>query len=326
MQEINIIASQIAVLMLLTAIGYLAGKTGYLPGNAGEYLSKVVIRITAPSLIISTMTSYNFDEKTLRDGLWVGFYAIVFMLLALLPGALFSRLLSLEGASANVFKAHTVFGNASYLALPLFKVLLGDKAVVTAVFFILSFELLMWTLGVYLLNKHKELTFSGIIKKFINLNTITCILGLIFALTNIQRFIKGNAAAEMIYDIFYRTFNPLGNCTLPLVMLFVGLTAANSTERLSSILKKRVTLMLAFLKLLLVPLFSLIILLLMGDLVDPFVRTIVVLELAMPCSTLVVALSAEYGSDYKLAGDNTIITTVLSLVTLPLIMMLLNFI
>jgi len=326
MQEMNVITSQIAVLMLLTAIGYLAGRTGYLPGNTGEFLAKVVIRITAPSLIISTMTSYDFDDKTLKDGLWVGFYAIIFMLLALVPAVLFSRLLRLEGASSNVFKVHTVFGNASYLALPLFKVLLGDKAVVTAVFFILSFELLMWTLGVYLLNKHKGLTFSGTIKKFININTITCIIGLILALTNLQQYIKGNAVAETIYNIFYKTFNPLGNCTLPLVMLFVGLNAANNAEGLSSILKKRVTLVLAFLKLLLVPLFSLLVLLLLGDMVDPFVRTVVVLELAMPCATIVVALSAEYGSDYKQAGDNTIITTVLSLVTLPLMMMLLNYV
>ena len=327
MQEISIIINQVAVMMIFVVIGYLAGKKGYLPENTGAFLSKVVIRITAPSLILSTMTSYNFDTKTLYDGLWVGFFALAFMLFSLLTGTLFSRLLKLKGATANVFKVHTMLGNVSYLALPLFKTIFGEKAVVIAVFFVLSFELLNWTVGVYLLNSHMSLSFADRLKKFINANTIACMIGLIFALSNLQHYIHGNTAAQAIYKIFYSIFNPLGNCTFPLVMLFVGLsTAENPLGGFLAIVKKPVTLMLALLKLLLIPLAALGIMLLLGDLVDPFVRTIVILDLAMPCAAIIVALSAEFGSDYLLATDNVIYTTVLSLFTLPLFMLLLNFI
>lgn len=323
----NIIINQVAVLMILAAIGFAAGKTGYLPENSGSFLSKIVIRITAPSLIISTMTSYDFDAKTLSDGLWVGFFALIFMLFSLLAGTLFSRLLKLEGSTANVFRLHTMFGNVSYLALPFFKVLLGEKALVRAVFFVLAFELLMWTLGVFILNRHKGLSFGSTLKKFFNANTIACLTGLIFALANLQHYIQGNTAAEAIYKIIYSTFNPLGNSTLPLVMLFIGLsTAENPAGSFRAIFKKPATLMLSLLKLLLIPLVSLGIMLLLGDLVDPFVRTIVILDMAMPCATIVAALSAEYGSDYTLATDNVIYTTVLSLFTLPLFMLLLNYI
>lgn len=327
MQQFNIIISQVAVMMIMVFIGYLAGKKGYLPENTGGFLSKVVIRITAPALILSTMTSYDFDAKTLSDGLWVFFFAIIFMLFSLLAGTLFSRFLKLKGSTANVFRVHSMFGNVSYLALPLFKVILGDKAVVIAVFFVLSFELLNWTVGVYLLNKHKGLSFAGTLKKFINVNTIACFIGLMFALTGLQHYIQGNNILQAVYKILYNTLNPLGNCTLPLVMLFVGLsTAENPAGSFFAIFKKPVTLMLTLLKLLLIPLVSLAIMLLLGDLVDPLVRTIVILDLAMPCGTIIVALSAEYGSNYQLATDNVIYTTVLSLFTLPLFMLLLNYI
>lgn len=327
MQEIDIIINQVAVMMILVVIGYLAGKTGYLPENTGAFLSKVVVRITAPSLIISTMTSYNFDAKTLSDGLWVGLYAIVFMFFSLLAGMLFSRILKLAGAAANVFKANSMFGNVGYMALPLFKAILNEKAVVIATFFILSFELLTWTVGVFLLNRHKKLSFRGILKKFINVNTIACMIGLIFALTNLQHYISGNAAAKAVYGIFYNTLNPLGNSTFPLVMLFIGLsTAENPAGSFAGIVKKPVTLVLSLLKLLLIPLATLAIMLLLGDLVDPLVKTIVVLDLAMPCGATIAALSAEYGSDYRLANDNVIYTTVLSLLTLPLFVLLLSYI
>jgi len=324
MQQVNIIINQVAAIMIIVVIGYLAGKTGYLPKNTCLFISKVIIRITAPSLIISTMTSYNFDSKTLTDGLWVSLLAMMFMLFSLLEGRLFSKLLKLQGATANVFMAHTMLGNVGYMALPLIKAIFGEKAMVLAAFFVLSFELLNWTVGVYLLNRHITLTIAGTLKKLINTNTIACIIGLIFALTNLQHYISGNAVAAAVYKIFYSTFSPLGNCTLPLVMLFIGLsTAENPDWRFHDIVKKPVTLMLCILKLLLTPLISLAVMLLLGDLVDPFVRTIIVLDMAMPCAAITVALSAEYGSDHQLATDNVIYTTILSLFTLPIFMLLL---
>lgn len=312
-------------MMLLATIGYLAGKKGYLPRDTGNFISKVIIRITAPSLIISTMTSYNFDSETLSDGLWVGFFAIAFMLFSLLEGKLFSSLLRLEGATANVFMDHTMLGNVSYMALPLIKAVFGDRAVVLAAFFVLSFELLNWTAGVYLLNRHYRLTLAGTLKKMVNANTIACVTGLIFALTNLQKYISGNAVSAAVYKVFYSTFNPLGSCTLPLVMLFIGLSAAeNAGWRFLDIVKKPATLALSIVKLLLTPFIALAVMLLLGGLVDPLVRTIVVLDLAMPCAAIIVALSAEYGSDYRLATDNVIYTTILSLFTLPIFMLLLS--
>ncbi len=326
MQEMNVIITQVAVMMILVVIGYLAGKTGYLPENSGSVLSKVAIRITAPSLILSSMTSYQFDSKTLSDGIYVAFFGLSFMLFSLLAGIATSRIIKLEGATANAFRAHSMFGNVSYLALPLFKNILGDKAVVMAVFFVLSNELLVWTIGIYLMNRHKGLSLKGIFRKFINTNTIACVIGLTFALANLQQYIKGNAAAESVYHVFYSVFNPLGNCTMPLVMLFIGLsTAENAAGGFVAIFKKPVTLAMSLLKLILIPLASFGIFLLLGDYVDPLVKTIVILDLAMPCGAVIVALSAEYGSDWQLATDNVVYTTIISLFTLPIFMMLLNY-
>jgi predicted permease len=326
MQDVAIIINQVVALMLLTIVGYIARKSGFLQNGADTVLSKVAIRITAPSLILATMTSYDFDSKTLSDGLWVGFLAVVFMFFSLLAGMLFSRLMKLKGASANVFKAHAMFGNVGYLALPLFKSVLGERAVVVAVFFVLAFEILVWTLGVYILSKHIGLSLTDSLKKFLSPNTVACLLGLLFALTNLHHVIQGNSTAAAVYKMLYSALNPLGNCTLPLVMLFVGISVAdNPAGSFLAIVKKPVTLVLSALRLLLIPLAALGILLLFGDRIDPFVRTIVILDLAMPCAAMIVALSAQYGSDSRQATDNVIYTTILSLFTLPAFMFLLHY-
>ena len=325
MQEINTILTQVAVMLFIGVIGYLAGKTGFLPVNTAPYLSKIVVRITAPALVLSTLTSYDFDKKTLYDGLRVTIFAIVFMLFSLLIGRLVSNLMKLKIETASVFSTHLMFGNVGYLALPLFKAIYNERAVVLAAFYVLAYELLVWTVGIYLLDKRRGLSLKSNLKKFINVNTIACSIGLIFALVNLQQYIKANAVASFIYNIFYSTVTPIGNSTLLMVMLFTGLQMAGKpSEGITVILKNPVTLVISALKLLVIPAAALGIMLLLGDLVDPYVKTILIMDLAMPCGAIVVALASELGMDYRQATLNMIYTTVLSLFTLPIFMLLLN--
>jgi predicted permease len=61
-----------------------------------------------------------------------------------------------------------------------------------------------------------------------------------------------------------------------------------------------------------------------GTTVDSFVKTIIILELAMPCAAIVTVLAARYGSDYKFATENVVYSTMFSMFTLPLVLYVLN--
>jgi predicted permease len=321
----DIVINQIAVMLILVLLGYLAGRTGYLPENSSVYISSLVIKVTAPSLIITTMAAYEFTAKTLRDGLSVSLYALCFIAAAFLIGLAVSRLLRLEGVKANVFRAHVMFGNTGYLALPLFKALFGEKGLVYAVFFIITHDVLVWTVGVYLLNRHGRKTWKDNLRQFFNANTLSYTLGLVLALTNFHYFVRESPVAGAVYDALYNTLNPLGNATLYLVMIFIGLNLSES--RMGGpreLFRKRATMALVFLKLLLIPALAYALLGLFGGSIDPFVRAIVVLELAMPCAAMIPALALQYGSDYRFATDNVVYTTLLVMFTLPLFLLLLN--
>lgn len=325
MQQMDIIINQIIVILLLALLGYLAGRFKYLPENAGLYVSKLVIKVTAPSLIIATMSAYDFTEKTLRDGISISLATLCFLGVSFLVGLAAGRLMKLEGAKENVFRAHLMFGNVGYLALPLLKSIFGEKGLVYAVFFIIAHDVLVWTVGVYLLNKHKEPTLKENMKQFVNANTISYVLGLAFAFMNFHRIVEASPAATAVYNILYSVLNPVGNMTLYLVMIFIGLTLAeNKVEKLRELFEKHTTLILALLKLLVIPALAFFVLSLFGSLVDSFVKVILVLELAMPCAAIIPALAVQYGSDHRLATDNVIYTTFFSMITLPIFMYLLN--
>jgi predicted permease len=325
MQQLNIILNQIIVLILLAIIGFVSGRKNYLPENVGKYISSLVIRITAPSLIIASMAAYDFTPETLRDGLWVSMYAFIFIFLSFLLGSLAARLLRLDGSQSNIFKSHVMFGNVGYLALPLLKSIFNEKAVVYAVFFIIVHDTILWTFGVFLMNRHKGGVWKENLGKMLNANTISFALGLIIAFIDLQKYVRAYPAVKAVYNVLYNTLNPLGNTTLYLMMIFIGITLSESKlGGFKGILKKYPTFALLFIKQILMPGLALAVFLLLGGLGSPFVRVIVVLELSMPCAMIVPALAMQFGSDYRLATDNVIFTTVMSIVILPLSIFMLS--
>ena len=75
------ILSQILILYVLIAIGFIAGKTGYLPKTSGQVISKLVMRVTMPALILSKMLSADFSADNYFDGIKLIAIAVIFLLI-----------------------------------------------------------------------------------------------------------------------------------------------------------------------------------------------------------------------------------------------------
>jgi len=319
------IITKIIMLSMLALIGFAAGKTRYLPDNSGTILSRIVIRITAPLLIVTTMASKSFKKEELGNGVLIYLFAMIFIIISFLVSCLVSDGLKLEGTTSNVYKMHSMFGNVIFLAFPLIQSLYGKEGIIYAIFFNLANDTVLWTLGIYLVNKHNSKHWKENLKHLINGNTIAFLVGLSCILINLQGFVSKMPPVKEVYTLIYDTFNPLGTTTTTLSMLFIGLILSEiKFSSISDVLKRYPIFILSFLKLLLIPCFALLLLSLSGNLFNPFVKTIVVLQLAMPCATIVPALASQYDSDYRFATESVFITTLLSIFTLPFIVILLK--
>ncbi len=320
-----IVLRQIIMLTLLGLTGFFAGKTKYLPENSGVILSRVVVKLTAPILIVTTMAGYNFTRQTIINGLWIFLFGIIFILIsgAISVGA--CKVLKIQGAASNVYKMLSMFGNVIFMAYPLLGSIYNEEGIIYAIFFNIASDAVLWTLGIYLVNKHKNNTWRENIKHLINGNTVAFTAGIIFIATNLQQHVSSNAVVNEIYTVLFETFSPLGKTTIYLSMLFIGLILSEvKIHGFSDILKRYPLFVLSFLKMLVVPVLACAVMSLAGPLLNPIVKAIVVLQLAMPSATLVSALTSQYGSDYKFAAEGVFVTTVLSVVTLPVMVYILG--
>ncbi|GAE89730.1 AEC family transporter [Acetivibrio straminisolvens] len=326
--QIQILINQISILVIMGLIGFIAGKTRYLPDNSGTVLSRTVIKLTAPLLIFTTLAGRNFTKDILINGMFIFLLGAVFIMFSFVLGHFTGKILGLEGATKNVYKMHFMFGNVIYLAFPLLRSLYGDGILIYAVFFNLANDAILWTLGIFLVNRHKKVSVKENLKHLINANTIAFTAGLVIML--IKSNFKGIIdSIPYIYDIggfISNAFIPIGEATVPLSMLFIGLIL--SETKISSakdLIKRYPIFILALFKLILIPCIALFVFSFI-DFVDPLVKAVIILQLSMPCGTIVPALAEQYGSDYRIATENVFITTLLGIVTMPLVVYLLSLI
>lgn len=316
---------RIITLMLLGLTGFLAGRLSYVPKSTGRILSNIVIKITMPFLIITTLTSYKFKKVEIFEGLWIYFFGIVFLLLAYVISLLVSSKLKLKEETSNIYKMQSIFGNVVFLAFPLMDTLFGTKGRIFATFFYLANDTVLWTLGIYLVNRHNTTKWKDNLKHLINANTIAFVLGISAVALNFQYYASNLLIVNKLYNLFYNSFNSIGNTTIPLSMLFIGLILSEVKIKSISDVRKRLPIfILSFFKLLIIPLFAFIVLTALGNYVSDIVKYIVVLQLAMPCGTIATALASQYHSDYVFATECAFFSTLISIFTLPLMMIILN--
>jgi malate permease and related proteins len=307
----RIIFQQITILGLLTLTGYFSGKFRMFPEGFHLGLNKLVMKITLPLMIFTSLSKFEFSAEVFKSSMLVFLFAYISMFLLLGAGTISGKLLRMTGGSYTVHKIHTTFGNIAFLGYPLLDSLFpGGKGLFYAVVYHIALESLLWTLGVIIFNKGKSVSFGESVKHLVNPNTIAFFLGITGFLVSLR--------LPLILD---RTMTGLGSTTIYLSMIYIGITLSKIS--ISGTLKERSIYALTFNKMIFVP-FLLILIInfvtgLFGWEMDETAKAVTVLQTATPCMATIVIMAGNFGSDADLAAKNVFLTTLLSIATLPVV-------
>lgn len=325
MNQIQIIINQIIILSLLGITGFVVGKKKYLPDDSYKYISVLILKITMPLLIFTTMGNYSFTNETIKNGIYIFVLGVIFILFAGLISLGPSRAMGIKEKTRNIYIAQSMFGNVIFMAYPLLKAMYGDIGIMYAIFYNIANDSILWTLGIYLFNKHNNRNWKDNLSHLINPSTLAFFGGILVIILKSTFKIDKSEAYNTAWDSFYEAFNGLGHTTIYLSMLFIGLILSNiKIAGIKDILSRTRYLVYSAFKLLIVPITAIVFFKLSNNYFDIFVKRIVVLQLAMPAATVVSALALQYDSDYNAATEGIFISTILSVFTLPFIVYLLN--
>ncbi|MFP4017819.1 MAG: AEC family transporter [Bacteroidales bacterium] len=311
--EINLIIQQIFILLVLALIGVIAVKRGIIKDEIKTGLSQIIFNITLPFLIITQVSSLEINKEILLNWLIVIVLVFLSIIFFLVLGKITDRILKLPPKKSIIHILHTAFTNAVFLGFPILDALFpGGEGILYGIIYFLVQNTTMWTLGVYLLTREKGKKTNKIdaVKKLLNPNTIAFFIGLAMLFLNIQ-----------IPGFMFDSLHGFGKTTLYLAMLYVGAMLADF--HFKTIVRDKTTFILSLNKLIIGPILFIFILKALVVFtplsLNQTALTVIVLEAAMPCQTLMVILAKTFNKDDVYATQNLSVSTLLSIVTLPLI-------
>lgn len=330
MSEIVVVIEQIFLLLIVGLIGYLAGRFNYLPANSDKAVAALVVKITAPLMILTKMYNMEFNAEDYINGVKLYFFAIFFILLAYGISLAAAKLFKVRGCTAKIFSMQMMFGNVIYFALPLIAVLSSElpevwsKGTAYAMFYVLGNDTIMWTLGISLVSNKEGDSFKTRAKHLINGNTIAFLIGIIILLTGARQFIS----SVHILDVFMDKLSDVGGMTAHLSMLFIGLMMSKLSivSVIKNFKEKYIIFISSFVKLILLPVLAIVILKALNGFLPLEPAKALILQLAMPGATIVAALAGEYDSDAEFAAEGIFVSTLLLTVTLPFVLWLTDII
>jgi len=301
----SIVLSKILALGIIIIIGIVLAKISILTIDMRKKLASMLIYVIAPLYVIKSF-QIEFSNEILTTMGVVVVIALSIILLGLLLGRILWR--NKEHKKAQVLTHASGFMNCAFMGFPIIFSIYGKLGILYASVYVLAFQCFLWTLGVMIFTGKSEKWYKPLLQPGI--------IGVIIGLT---LFIFRIKLPIFLFD----AFDMVGSMTPPLAMLIIG--AFLSEVDIIHSLKDFPTYVVAFFRLIFAPALVLVVLKLLGFSPDDGVFFGAAIILAgMPSATNTVLFATNYDSDAKYSASVVAISTIMSGLTIPLWLWVIN--
>ena len=297
------ILSSLIMIFILIVPGVFFKKKNILTEDQNGAINSIVVNLTWPCLVIDAM-QMQFSIQVLKDSAYI--LVVCLLILAIIFAISFpiAKLIRLPKTKQYLTVFMLLFGNTGFIGIPVIKALYGTDAVFYAAIVELINDILIFTVGILLIQLSAGANLKVGLKQFINPGLIGVIIGLVLFLLNIQLPELIGGSIEMI-----------GNATTPLTMFCIGFQIGGL--KLKEIAGDFQVYAICFVKLLIVPILTLLaVKIWAGDF--SMLEKVLIIGFAMPVGAVASIFSQQYKGEAAFATKSVLLSTVLSLITIPI--------
>ena len=297
-----VLIEKMALLVMLLALGYLCARLKLVGPEFNKGLSKLVINVFLAGMILSSVINKKL-EMTGGDVAFGLLMMTLSMLICVGIGWLSPTLLRIKDGDKGMYRILAAFMNNGFMGFPLVAAVYGENTVFFASLSNIPFNLLLYTVGVMLLQKgDKSTKFS--IKSVINVPIAATLIAFVI-------FIFEIPMPKLVDDVA----ETISAATVPLSMMCVGLSLGNVSLK-EALLQPRLY-GISLVRLLICPLAVWLVLRIF--ITNPVILGTIVLLSACPSTIICTILGIQYGRDGVESSEAIFISTMLSMITIPLL-------
>ena len=292
---------EVAVILILILVGYFTVKKGMFTKESLGSITSFLLYIVTPCLIVSSFLS---AESGKLDG-WTLLLAAVLPALSIVISIALSYLFFRKEPSGRrrVLRFSMIFCNVGFMGIPLVEGIVGSEGVLYGSFFFAGCILVWWTSG-YVLMGGGKVRLKALL---LNPGVIGIVIGLPLYLLDVP-----------VPALFVEPVELISALNTPLAMIVVGGYIAQ--VKLRAFVSDLAVYKMAVLRLVVAPLLYLALVWLLRP--DETLLMSTVIQAATPVAANCVLFAVQFGSDAELASKSVAVSTALSVVTIPLLTVL----
>ena len=309
--DIWIVQKQMIIIFVLILIGVYLYKKDHLSNSSAKQLSWIIVNITNPiTLLVAALTE---EEKVSAAEVGIAFLAFAAMYVILIAiSYLIPFILGVDRDDRYAYRMMAIFGNVGFIGIPFATAVLGTSSLIFVSLCGLTFNMIIYTYGAAQLREvaagqhpDEEIKAGHSPKDMINSGTVMAVVTVIVYLSDLT-----------VPDAVKTTLGYIGNCTTFLSMIVLGVSVAQMVPR-EVFTRWRLYVFVAI-RQILIPVMLIYIM-------RPFIKnelilhTLVVMA-AMPAANLPLMMAKQYGVKEDMISAGIILTTVLSIITIPIVM------
>ncbi|MBM7635466.1 putative permease [Streptococcus saliviloxodontae] len=292
----------------MVLLGYALAEKGWFDDKSSHLIARLVTQVALPCYMVHTITERFTAQELLRMIPNLRFPAVS-MLLLLALAMVIAQLFAVDKSHRGLFVSMFFNSNTVFVGLPINQAIFGDESIPYVLIYYMCNTTFFWTIGTYLIqrdgNQTVQFSIKDSITKIFSPPLLGFLLGLLLVLLNIK--LPGFLVSDLTY---------LGNLTIPLSMLFIGLSVSKAGFSQMRFQKDNLLILLG--RFVISPLFMVLILS-VTDLPD-LMKKVFILQSAMPVMTNAPVVAKLYGADSDYAAVMVTETTLFTVVVIPLLM------
>jgi hypothetical protein len=302
--DLNTFYFSLITIVIIVALGFILGKLRMIGKDANRDIVNLLLSVFMPAALLNAFPSvYSNESLTLFiQGLIGG--ALVMTAMIILSCIIFSKKF-FKGQLSYEAKFAFVFNNATFLGYPLISTAFGPSAIIPYCGFIIAFNLALFSYGVWLFER--KISFKFIIKLLTNPNILAVVAGAALFL------FKAKLPVPVASAVSY-----VAGATTPLSLICIGYMLSRADFK--SILKRWRLAVVALLQLTIAPVVTWAICSLLQF--PSEVVLVCTLIQALPTATSLGLFAEKYGGDQVESSELVVISTLLSAITLPIIILI----
>ena len=292
---------QMLALLIMIGAGYFMAKKGMMDSHTNTQMSKMIVNVFNPMLILSSAANSAGLVSLDTIGL-VGIIALGMFAVFIAAGMVLSPFFDRTPEQRKIFQEMFVFSNLGFIGIPVVSSILGEEYVVYVTEFLLIYTIVFYTYGVALMAGKFSLSS---LKSMLNPGTVSGLTALLIIICGIQ-----------LPDFIKTAITYLGNVTSPMALVAVGFTLAHSD--LKKIFCQPRLYVFSAIKLLALPLALLPLLKLVTG--DNALISVCMVMFGMPIGNMPLILGTQKGMDGSTCSAAIILTTILCVFTIPVLL------